>query len=49
MTQQFHERFAPVFGKAHAQIHSYDYIKGLMIYPERKSVESGLEPPLRDL
>jgi SRSO17 transposase len=36
---QFHERFAPLFGKEQAQIHAYDYIKGLMICPERKSVE----------
>jgi SRSO17 transposase len=36
---QFHERFAPLFGKEQAQIHAYDYIKGLMVCPERKSVE----------
>jgi SRSO17 transposase len=36
---QFHERFAPLFGKAQAQDHAYDYIKGLMICPERKSIE----------
>src|SRR3954465_1033169 len=35
----FHERFAPLFGKAQAQDHAYDYLKGLMICPERKSVE----------
>ncbi len=35
----FHERFAPLFGKEQAQDHAYDYIKGLMICPERKSVE----------
>src|SRR5262249_54689491 len=31
----FHERFAPLFGKDQAQ----DSIKGLMICPERKSTE----------
>jgi SRSO17 transposase len=36
---QFHERFAPLFGKEQAQDHTYDYIKGLMVCPERKSVE----------
>ena len=36
---QFHERFAPLFGKAQAQDHAYDYLKGLMICPERKSIE----------
>jgi SRSO17 transposase len=36
---QFHERFAPLFGKEPAQIHAYDYLKGLMVCPERKSVE----------
>ena len=35
----FHERFAPLFGKEQAQDHAYDYIKGLMVCPERKSVE----------
>lgn len=35
----FHERFAPLFGKGQAQDHAYDYIKGLMVCPERKSVE----------
>src|SRR5450631_4443074 len=35
----FHDRFAPLFGKAQAQEHAYDYIKGLMVCPERKSVE----------
>src|SRR3954463_13099463 len=35
----FHERFAPLFGKEQAQDHAYDYVKGLMICPERKSVE----------
>jgi SRSO17 transposase len=36
---QFHERFAPLFGKDQAQDHAYDYVKGLMICPERKSIE----------
>src|SRR5215472_16729572 len=35
----FHERFALLFGKAEAQDHAYDYLKGLMVCPERKSVE----------
>src|SRR4051812_31658090 len=35
----FHERFAPLFGKEQAQDHAYDYVKGLMICPERKSIE----------
>src|SRR4051794_17362837 len=36
---QFHDRFAPLFGKDQAQDHAYDYLKGLMVCPERKSVE----------
>lgn len=36
---QFHERLAPLFGKEQAQDHAYDYLKGLMICPERKSIE----------
>jgi SRSO17 transposase len=36
---QFHDRFAPLFGKAQAQDHAYDYLKGLMTCPERKSIE----------
>ena len=36
---QFHERFAPLFGKDEAQNHAYVYVKGLMTCPERKSVE----------
>jgi SRSO17 transposase len=36
---QFHQRFAPLFGKEQAQLHAYDYLKGLMICPERKSIE----------
>ena len=35
----FHERFAPLFGKEQAQDHAYDYLKGLMVWPERKSIE----------
>jgi SRSO17 transposase len=35
----FHERFAPLFGKEQAQDHAYDYLKGLMACPERKSIE----------
>ncbi len=36
---QFHQRFAPLFGKDGAQDHAYVYVKGLMTCPERKSVE----------
>ena len=36
---QFHDRFAVLFGKAETQDHAYDYLKGLMTCPERKSVE----------
>ena len=36
---QFHELFAPLFGTEPAQNHAYDYIKGLMVCPERKSVD----------
>src|SRR5262249_33167359 len=35
----FHERFAPLFGKEQAQDHAYDYLKGLMVRPERKSIQ----------
>jgi SRSO17 transposase len=35
----FHERFAPLFGKEPAQDHAYTYVKGLMVCPERKSIE----------
>src|SRR5262245_17839603 len=35
----FHERFAPYFGKEQAQDHAYTYVKGLMVCPERKSIE----------
>src|SRR4051812_49083617 len=36
---EFHDRFAPLFGKAQAQGHAYTYLKGLMCCPERKSIE----------
>src|SRR6476659_9099468 len=36
---RFHDRFAPLFGKAQAQDHAFDYLKGLMVCPERKSIE----------
>jgi SRSO17 transposase len=36
---QFHERFAPLFGKEQAHDHAYTYVKGLMVCPERKSIE----------
>src|SRR5512144_302356 len=36
---QFHERFAPLFGKEQAQDHAYTYVNGLMVCPERKSIE----------
>ena len=36
---EFHERFAPLFGKDQAQDHAFDDLKGLMVCPERKSVE----------
>src|SRR3954447_21413852 len=36
---KFHERFAPLFGKEQAQVHAYDYVRGLMVCPDRKSVE----------
>ena len=35
----FHDRFAPLFGKEQAQDHAYTYVKGLMICPEHKSIE----------
>ena len=35
----FHDRFAPLFGKEEAQDHGYNYVKGLMVCPERKSIE----------
>jgi SRSO17 transposase len=36
---EFHDRFAPLFGKDQAQDHAYTYVKGLMVCPERKSIE----------
>jgi SRSO17 transposase len=36
---EFHARFAPLFGKDEAQEHAYTYVKGLMVCPERKSIE----------
>jgi len=36
---QFHAGFAPLFGKEQAQDHAYTYVKGLMVCPERKSIE----------
>src|SRR3954447_23790238 len=36
---KFHERFAPLFGKEQAQVHAYDYVRGLMVCPDRKSIE----------
>jgi SRSO17 transposase len=36
---RFHRRFAPLFGKDQAQDHAYDYVKGLMTCPDRKSIE----------
>src|SRR5262245_13433724 len=36
---EFHEQFAPLFGKDQAQDHAYDYLQGLMVCPERKSIE----------
>jgi SRSO17 transposase len=36
---RFHQRFAPIFGKEQAQEHAHDYLKGLMICPDRKSIE----------
>ena len=42
---QFHERFAPLFGKEQAQDHASTSVKGLMVCPERK----GLEPIARNV
>jgi SRSO17 transposase len=36
---ELHEQYAPLFGKDQAQLHAYDYLKGLLICPERKSIE----------
>jgi len=35
----FHQRFAPLFGKEQAQDHAHTYVKGLIVCPERKSIE----------
>jgi SRSO17 transposase len=35
----FHERFAPLFGREQAQDHASTYVEGLMVCPERKSIE----------
>src|SRR3954470_21750150 len=34
-----HDRFASLFGKDEAQDHAHTYVKGLMVCPERKSIE----------
>src|SRR3954466_15101117 len=34
----FHERFAPPFGKEQARDHAHDSIKGLMVCPGRKGL-----------
>jgi len=36
---QWHERFAPLFGRREAQEHSRVYLKGLLSHQQRKSVE----------
>jgi SRSO17 transposase len=36
---EFHDHFAPLFGKEQAQDHAHTYLKGLMSCPERKSIE----------
>jgi SRSO17 transposase len=36
---EFRDRFAPLFGKEQAQDHAYFYVKGLMICPDRESIE----------
>src|SRR5436309_7709955 len=36
---RFHQRFAPLFGKEQAQDHAHTYVKGLIVCPERKSIE----------
>ncbi len=35
----WHARFAPLFGRKEARVHSLDYVRGLMADQERKSVE----------
>jgi hypothetical protein len=39
---QFHDRFAPLFGKAHAQDHADTDLKGLLACPERKRLSGKL-------
>src|SRR3954464_14090653 len=36
---KFHDRFAPLCGKEQAQNHAYTYVKGLLVCPDRKSIE----------
>src|SRR5262245_9505400 len=36
---EFHERFAPLFGKEEAQDHAYTYVKGFMVSAECKCIE----------
>lgn len=36
---ELQEDFAPLFGKDQAQLHASDYIRGLLICPDRKSIE----------
>jgi SRSO17 transposase len=36
---EMHQEYAPLFGKAEAELHAYDYLKGLLTCPERKSIE----------
>src|SRR3954469_14364805 len=35
----FHDEFAPLFGMRQAQDHPFNYVNGLMVCPDRKSVE----------
>ena len=35
----FHERFAPCFGRVECQGHAFHYLQGLLLAPDRKSVE----------
>lgn len=35
----FHERFAPCFGRIECQGHAFHYLQGLLLAPDRKSVE----------
>ncbi len=36
---QFHDRFAPLFGKPRTQDHALTYVKGLRVCLERKIIE----------